>query len=233
MVRPLISLLWKGLFFGGLVRRYRGVGSQNRCGCDIIFYMDTSSPRPLDINFMTQDPNEEVYYTLRKSFVINLPWMVFLLISLFLPVIFSVFSERFSFWTDIPPATQLIICLFWYLAVLGYGLMNLARWYFHVFLITSKRVMDIDLVGFLYRNVAEAQLKHIQDVSHTQGGLFQLLFNYGDVYIQTAATRQNIELVNVPHPGQVHDTVTDIVAQVNGRVVGKELNEREESRAGN
>ena len=77
--------------------------------------------------------------------------------------------------------------------------------------------MDVDLIGFLYRNVSEAQLEEIQDVSHTQGGLWQILFDYGGVFVQTAGIKQNIEILKVPHPGKVHDVITDLQAEADGK----------------
>ncbi|RLB76834.1 MAG: hypothetical protein DRH24_17245 [Deltaproteobacteria bacterium] len=176
--------------------------------------MADQSPKPLPIQFIAQNPNEQVYYLFRRSFVTNLPWMVLMFMLLIISFVFLPYSEQFSFWTSLSEEMQFILLLLWILAVCGYGLMNLVRWYFEVFLVTDKRVLDIDMVGFLYRNVAEAQLKSIQDVSHTQGGVFQLLFNFGNVYIQTAGTVQNIEVKEVSNPGLVHDIVTDLASQI-------------------
>lgn len=173
--------------------------------------MKDSSREPLNIHFQTQNPDEKVYRVYRKSFVTNLDWIGILIAGTSLPL--WAFPQIQSLLPQLTNNYLYFILGFWYLALFGFGLVSLAKWYFHVSLITDSRVLDIDLIGLLYRNVAEAHLQQIQDVSHTQGGLLQLVFNYGDVYIQTAATKQNIELINVPAPGEIHDYITDLAAQ--------------------
>ncbi|MBU1110070.1 PH domain-containing protein [Patescibacteria group bacterium] len=175
--------------------------------------MDTKKLRALPINFVAQNPNEKVYFLLRKHFIANTPWLTACLLLTIVPFIFLSFSHQLAFWTTIPTNTRLYLIVLWFTSLLGYALLNLAKWHFHSFLITDHRVMDIDLVGLLYRNVAETQLKLIQDVSHTQGGILQLIFNYGSVFVQTAATRQQIELTGVSDPGEIHDIITDLAAE--------------------
>ncbi|MBU0708885.1 PH domain-containing protein [Patescibacteria group bacterium] len=174
--------------------------------------MNNTSQKPLKINFLTQNPNEEVYYLLRKDFITNAPWIITLVLCLIVPIVFLPFGEDILFWPTLTSSGQITLLIFWYLCCFGFGLVRIAKWYYHVFLITDSRVLDVDLVGFLYRNVAEAQLQHLQDVTHTQGGLLQLIFNFGNVYVQTAATRQDIELLSVPEPGIIHDIITDLAA---------------------
>jgi len=164
--------------------------------------------------FQAQDPDEKVYLLLRKAFVTNYPWIFGGIILSFLPLIFILFFSSYAeWWLDLPSLLRIFLIILWYLALWGFMMVQYAKWFYRVFLVTSSRVMDIDLVGFLYRDVAEARWQHIQDVSHHQGGLLQLLFNYGDVYVQTAGSEQNIELLDVYNPGYVHDVITDLMVQ--------------------
>jgi len=175
--------------------------------------MKDEPKKPLAIHFQAQNPNEKVYYLLRRHFATNTPWIITLAAAFVIPLVFLPQAQSFEAWTNIPEPIQLALLIFWYLAISGFGLINSTKWYYHVLLMTDTRLLDIDLVGFLYRNVTEAQLRDVQDVTHTQGGIFQLLFNYGNVYVQTAGTEQNLELLRVSDPGKVHDIITDLSAE--------------------
>jgi hypothetical protein len=75
------------------------------------------------------------------------------------------------------------------------------------------RLVDVDFVGLLQYSSTEAELKQIQDVEHKQTGLWQLLFNFGTVEVQTAGIRQNIDFHKIPKPYRVADIITDLLPE--------------------
>lgn len=82
-------------------------------------------------------------------------------------------------------------------------------WYWNAFVITTRRVIDIDQRGFFDRLVSEATHDNIQDVSYRVKGLLGTIFRYGTVVIQTAGTHTNLELHNIRDPKEVHYLITD------------------------
>src|SRR5690606_32376731 len=82
------------------------------------------------------------------------------------------------------PVTIIIFLLLYYLALFGYVLLKFSAWYFHVGLITNKRLVDIDMHSILSKNVAETEIAAVEDVAYIQKGILQSLFNYGTVNIQ-------------------------------------------------
>lgn len=172
---------------------------------------------PAQIYFETQNPNEKIELMLRRHFVTNTGWIVLAVILSGLPFFRIQIAELLGvpdFGLLLPGSIFLLMMSAYNLLIIGFCLINLLRWYYTVFLVTNRRVLDVDLIGFLYRNIAEAELEEIQDVSHTQGGLGQIIFDYGSVFVQTAGTLQNIEMRKVPQPGKVHDIITDLQARV-------------------
>lgn len=170
--------------------------------------------RPRHVAFETQNPREEIELLLRQHIVTNFSWFFAVVVMLVVPFAILPLLEYVTIWQFLPEIYQFALIVLWYLLVFGFFFKQIFKWYFNVFLVTNTRVLDVDLVGFLYRNVAEAQLTQIQDVSHRQGGLFGIIFDYGSVFVQTAATRQELELTKVPHPGRVHDLITDLIAEM-------------------
>ena len=82
-------------------------------------------------------------------------------------------------------------------------------WYFNVFLITNQRVIDIDQRGFFSRKITETNYEKIQDVSSMVKGIFQTMFKYGKVDIQTAGAEAYIEIKKVYQPKVVQDLITE------------------------
>jgi len=99
----------------------------------------------------------------------------------------------------------------WYLLTMGFVIENFLIWYYNVYLITNKRVVDVDFHGVMYKSISEAPLSRVQDVTYNMGGFMQVVFNYGMVFVQTAGEVQNIEFESVPHPDQVVRKIGEII----------------------
>jgi uncharacterized membrane protein YdbT with pleckstrin-like domain len=109
----------------------------------------------------------------------------------------------------------------YYLALVTYFFVRWLDFYLDIAIVTSDRIVDIDQHGLFRRTVDELDCKMIQDVSAAKHGVFQTLFNFGTVEIQTAGERRNFTFANVPDP----DRVQELVAKSQG------MGEAEEGRA--
>jgi membrane protein YdbS with pleckstrin-like domain len=69
--------------------------------------------------------------------------------------------------------------------------------------VTDERVVDVDFLNLIYREITDANIDKIQDVTVQVGGVTEALFNYGNVLIQTASELPLIEFDNVPRPDKV------------------------------
>lgn len=80
-------------------------------------------------------------------------------------------------------------------------------YYFDVWIITTKRIVDIEQKGLFSRKVSEAKYDKIQDVSTEVSGILQTFLNYGNVMIQTAAEKEKFAFTQVPNPYGIKDTI--------------------------
>lgn len=80
-----------------------------------------------------------------------------------------------------------------------------------MYVVTNKRIIGIDQVSFLDRQVSECSLKDIQEVNSSTKWLFANLLNYGSLTIQTAWTVSNFHMRIVPDPLQCARQVLNIV----------------------
>lgn len=170
--------------------------------------------KPKNIRFQTQGGNEEILLFLRRHFITNLPWVVFALIMAVIPAV-VLFSQWFFHFLpeEVPVGFFIILPLFWYLLTFGFVLTNFLLWFFNAGIITNERIVDIDFPFFLYKEFTITNISRIEDVTYKLGGLFRIIFNFGDIYIQTAGTHPNIEFLAVPQPQNVVQLIHDLMAE--------------------
>lgn len=170
--------------------------------------------KPEDVKFDSQEVGEEILYLLRRHGVTNVPWIIGAVVFFLLPII----SFRFFDFAELPDQVPLdllpVVATFWYLVTLGYVFESFLNWYFNVNIVTNKRIVDIDFWGILYRRVSELEYASVEDVTYTVQGLSATLFNYGNIYIQTAAETREFEFRAIPNPDLVHDVITNLAQNV-------------------
>lgn len=82
-------------------------------------------------------------------------------------------------------------------------------WSKNVFIITNKRVIDIDQHGLFHKVVSECNYEKIQDVSFAIKGILATLFKFGKIEIQTAGSQTNLEIRYVKNPARIQELITD------------------------
>jgi hypothetical protein len=87
-------------------------------------------------------------------------------------------------------------------------------WYLNIQIITNIRLVDIDQVGLFSHVVSELHLENIEDVTSETNGILGTVFDYGNVFVQTAATVERFEFSNVPNPAQIEKLLLDLYEKV-------------------
>ena len=169
---------------------------------------------PHGVTFANQKEDEEVILFLRAHLITNLLWFVIfiflLLVPLFYFIIFKNFPSPLSF---VPEKLSYFFTGFYYILVFAYALFNYLNWFYNIFLITNLGVVDIDYSDLLYHDVAFTNFNLVEDVNYTKIGFFRSLFNYGDIFVQTAGGRENIEGLAVPNPARAAHIISDSIGQ--------------------
>lgn len=169
---------------------------------------------PDDMEFETQNPSERVYIMLRRHIFTNFGWIISTFFSSLAPIAFFIvlayfkidFIERF----DLKPGYIFGAVVLWYLFVFTRSFMKFLDWYFNMYVITNERIIDFDFDPFAYHKISEAGLENIEDATQETIGFLPMLFNYGDVYIQTAAERREFDFHSVPNPSWLRDKIMDL-----------------------
>lgn len=87
---------------------------------------------------------------------------------------------------------------------------NFMDYYLDVWIVTSKRVLNIEQTGLFIRTVSELRLYRVQDVTSTVKGVAATLFDYGDVEIQTAGEKTRFIFEQIPHPNNISKSILEL-----------------------
>lgn len=170
---------------------------------------------PTNVKFESQENGEKVHFILRKHPITNLGWILGSLFMIFIPVVVIIYLDtaQIDTFKYIPARYQLVMILLWYLLTMFYTFESFLVWYFNVYIITDRRIIDIDFRGFWKKRISEASLGNVEDATYQTGHFWHILFDYGDIAMQTAAEKTEFEFSAVPKPGLVHDVLTNLVAE--------------------
>lgn len=182
---------------------------------------------PLNVHFATQGEDERVHLFLRRHFITNLTWIALsILLLLTPPVLVPLFGGALPFASLLIPNVLFVLTLFYYVIVFGTVILaSFINWYFNVYIVTNERVIDVDFVNILYREVSATRLNLIQDVTTKTGGVIRAIFNYGDVFIQTAGNEANFDFHAVPKPQEVAREIEKLMEQARKEEGASELEE--------
>ncbi|MDE2311555.1 MAG: PH domain-containing protein [Patescibacteria group bacterium] len=83
-------------------------------------------------------------------------------------------------------------------------------YYLNLQIITDLRIVDVTQEGLFSHTISELHIDKIEDVTSQTTGFFGTIFNYGNVYVQTAGTVERFEFVAVPQPNAIEKLILDL-----------------------
>src|SRR4030067_2991036 len=163
--------------------------------------------------FEGEEAIEETLFFLRSHVLVNIGWILMTLLLLILP--FGMLAIPILGKTiDIPVSrtTVFLGIAAWVLIIVGVAYQQFLNWYFNLYILTNRRIVDIDFFGLFYRRVSTTTLANVQDITYTKAGILQNFFDFGDIHIQTAGTHTNFEFHNIPDPEDSQKQIFNLLA---------------------
>jgi uncharacterized membrane protein YdbT with pleckstrin-like domain len=80
-------------------------------------------------------------------------------------------------------------------------------YYLDVWIITNKRIFDIDQQGIFRREVSVTNLERVQDVTVSVNGIFATFLKFGDIHVQTAGSQMDFSIKNASNPMIIKETI--------------------------
>lgn len=159
-----------------------------------------------DAHFENQIEGERIVLMLRAHPITQLGWVIngFLLFALI--VLLNIILGQY-----INTIQGIFINIAAIVFILAYYFFNYLSYFFNVGIVTDRRIIDVDFSSVLRKEITEARIDRIEDLTAKNTGYFPSIFNFGDVYIQTAGTNANIEFQQIPRPADVVRAINEII----------------------
>ena len=98
-------------------------------------------------------------------------------------------------------------------------LITFHNYYLSMQIITTDRIIDIDQTALFKREVNSTSIQNIQDVTYTRKGVLNLLFNFGDVIIETSGRPKGevkdegngFVFNNIPSPAEIAQMMDTLI----------------------
>ena len=156
-------------------------------------------------NFPGQQDGEDVQLVFRQHpLVMRKPLIIGLLLILFavLPLDFIYTGWLFTILVKVALAVSAaVLFLYWPYHFLG--------WYYSVYIVTDRRLIEIKQHGLFDRKVREWQLDLIQNLNYHINGFQAVIFHYGTITAETYSG--NLEMPTIYKPVEVHTRLMEIV----------------------
>jgi uncharacterized membrane protein YdbT with pleckstrin-like domain len=167
---------------------------------------------------ITFTENEKIILMLRRHWVIISLKITAVIIFAAIPFIIYPFVIKLVPWFSINPRKNLLylIALIYYMFLWLYFFLSWLDYYLDVWIVTNKRIVDIEQKGLFSREVSEFSVYRVQDVTVEVRGIFPTLFHYGDVHIQTAGEARQFIFKDVPDPYKVKDEILMLQNKIRG-----------------
>lgn len=175
-----------------------------------------------DIDFPGRQPDEKIVMVLHRHWFVLFRHIILLVVLGAAPLVAA------YIWSKIAQLDLLNGTLSYGLVVMAGALYYLFLWilmfgywldyYLDVFIITNKRIVDIEQAGLFGRTVAEERLYRIQDVTSDAQGIAATMLRYGNVYVQTAGKTERFIFEHVSHPENVARMVLELTDKIVDRM---------------
>lgn len=155
--------------------------------------------------FADQFDDEEVLYVFRKHPIVMRKGLIFGMLAILAGLL--------------PAAIKPSLGFGWFFGGIGIGMIVgcllmlpfWITWYFSVFIISDKRLIQITQKGFFHRAVVDMGLDQIQMVNYQISGLEETLLGFGTIIMQTFVG--DLVIHTVHHPAKIQKKILEILRE--------------------
>lgn len=165
--------------------------------------------------FPNKQSDEKIEIFLRRHWLILFRMIGFYILLIVMPIAFYFLLD---FTTNIfsNTITQAVFTLggsLYTLYVLLFFFGSFIDYYLDVWIVTNKRVINIEQKGLFSRTISEKELIRMQDITSEVKGIWETMFDFGTVFLQTAGEKERFVFKQVSHPREVVKKVTKLLEE--------------------
>lgn len=160
-------------------------------------------------------PGEKILFVARIHWLINfVDGISHFLIGIMPTVIYLIFIPGAGIVTPTINLLLILICVKWFAYAWIHFFFAWTDYHLDVWLITNKRIVDVEQNGMFSRKVSSAHYEQIQDVTVNVSGLINTLLKLGDIHVQTAGEKREFVLKSMGNPMNIKNIITKIQRNV-------------------
>lgn len=142
------------------------------------------------------------FNVLSQFLLVILATVVLFFVFIALPIIFVDIDADRDFQRMLAFLENLITLFVW-----TYIFFIWIEYYLDVFIISDKKIVNVEQKGLFIREVSELKYERIQDVAVEVKGIIPTVLNYGDLYIQTAGEKERFVFRAMPDPYAIKNLI--------------------------
>lgn len=160
---------------------------------------------------MLFDHGESITVIIRKHWLVYIMRVLILAAAGALPLVLALFLPL-AFREQImtyESADEILTAVFlsWLLFLWVSAFVQWTNYYLDIWIVTDKRVIDVNQRSLFHRDITSLRLEKIQDVTVDVSGALATLFSFGTLTIHTAGDHEDIVIRNVQNPARAKDQV--------------------------
>jgi uncharacterized membrane protein YdbT with pleckstrin-like domain len=164
-------------------------------------------------HFDGQKKDENIFLVLHRHWfdIFSQFVIIFFMLAIFLgSFIFSFFF--FDFFLNDPEMENVLDFIRSLLLIFTWitFFLILIDYYFDIWIVTDKRIVNIEQKGMFSRVVSELKLENIQDITTDVKGIIPTFLNYGNLHVQTAAEKERFNFRSIPNPYKVKNLIMNL-----------------------
>ncbi len=172
--------------------------------------MSTKSRRAKE--FPGQHEGETVSFVFRQHPVVLRKQIIYGLIVMLLAIVPLDFPQSYS--SPLLEGISFKVLIIVPLLVFLYWFHRWVGWYYSVYIVTNRRIVEVRQKGFFDRRVTEWQLDKIYNINYHVDGFQAAMLGYGDLIAKTVIGEFVMPMIQ--HPTEIHQQLLDAVSAVGG-----------------
>ncbi len=166
-------------------------------------------------HFPNQKPGEYVLMFLRRHWIT--PVRIIFTSTLFSFIPFSLYVAVINYTnfldSEIFRGLFTLFLSAYALFVVMYSFGMFIDYYLDVWIVTNKRIINIEQKALFARIISEKELGRMQDITSEVKGFWATVLHYGDVHIQTAGETERFIFRKVPYAEEVSRKISNLVSE--------------------
>ena len=173
-------------------------------------------------NVIKFEDGEKIMKVVRKHYFVLLPAVFMLLVLAFAPYIMHAFftssifnmgeavASNMGAWVE---RWKVFAYSIWLLILWIIFFIEWTNYYLDLWIITDKRILDVEQHGFFNREVTSFRFEQIQDITVETKGIIETVFHYGTLHIETAGHDRDIIIKDAHNPEDARSLILSMQLQ--------------------